>query len=243
MCATTSRSRAASPCVEATSTDLPLVDSACSTAATIAEKNGSATDSTTMPTAVSVPDRRDRAIASGVNFRSRIACWTLARVAIATRGSSLSTRDAVRRLTPATSATSRRMLLATASPLLCHRWHKHVRGLPSMARMNFGAKHYFGANLRSASGVEDRARQDVGRQGGVEGEMGDDGRRAGHRQPGKIRRLVGELGRVPCRIALSQPAQHLGRREAQPDQQRLAACRGQPSRAWPTMRPGRSAPR
>src|SRR5471030_1564309 len=41
--------------------------------------------------------------------------WTRLRVASATRGSSLSTREAVRRLTPAPSATSRKMLLPPIS--------------------------------------------------------------------------------------------------------------------------------
>ncbi len=70
-------------------------------------KNGSEMDSTTNPTAVSVPARRDRAIASGSNRRSSMAARTRCRVTDATRGSSFRTREAVRRLTPAAFATSR----------------------------------------------------------------------------------------------------------------------------------------
>ena len=106
MRSTTSRSLAASRRVLATSTDRPCGDSSCSTASITPAKNGSAIDSTTKPIAVSVPARSDRAIASGWKLRSLMASRTRCRVSGATRGSSFSTRDAVRRLTPAAFATS-----------------------------------------------------------------------------------------------------------------------------------------
>ena len=120
-----------------TSTDRPCRDISSSTASMTSAKNGSEMDSTTNPIVVSVPARRDRAIASGSNRRSSIAAWTRCRVTGATRGSSFRTREAVRRLTPAAFATSRslvgpltglllgRVLLGRVllERVLCHRWH------------------------------------------------------------------------------------------------------------------------
>ena len=106
----TSRSQAGSRRVLVTSTDRPCRDISSSTASMTSAKNGSEMDSTTNPIVVSVPARRDRAIASGSNRRSSIAAWTRCRVTGATRGSSFRTREAVRRLTPAAFATSRSLV-------------------------------------------------------------------------------------------------------------------------------------
>ena len=171
-----------------------------------------------MPTAVSVPARRERAIESGVYFRSRMACWTRARVSTATRGSSLSTRDAVRRLTPATAATSRRMLLVTTTPWV----------VPSMARFSLPPLCHRWQDCQEGSASRTARASTSGGRVASSARWGTSGGTHRRRQSCEVGGLIGELGRVPGGIALSEPAQHFGGLEAQPDEQRRAACSHQP---------------
>ncbi len=82
--------------------------------------------------------RRCRLAASGpsgpaCSCSSSITARTRARVSAATRGSSLRTREAVRRLTPAASATSRKRLLVTSRPPPRHVHAIDGKAMPSMA--------------------------------------------------------------------------------------------------------------
>src|SRR5258708_1592922 len=120
-------------------------------------KNGSEMDSTTNPTAVSVPARRDRAIASGSKRRSSMAARTRCRVTDATRGSSFRTREAVRRLTPAAFATSRSLVGPLAGRCLLGRFAidgiaRFCPVLPSMARQVQPDQGGFGRQAERGAG-------------------------------------------------------------------------------------------
>ena len=214
-------------------------------------------DSTTKPIAVSVPARSDRAISSGLKRKSSMASWTRWRVSAATRGSSLSTREAVRRLTPAAFATSS----SRADPLtgglpaggppgvswsvghrhlqLCHRWHilivaylaidgKDQRpSLPSMATLTGQVVKHRPDQRRSAG-----RRRGPGRSGRDRLGARSRPRQVGSADAGAVADVVVVAGQgAPGRGGASSPAAGAAR-----DQHGLG---GQPARDGGTRLAGR----
>src|SRR6266704_1712058 len=147
--------------------------------------------------------------------------WTRRRVTAATWGSSLSTRDAVRMLTPAACATSRRMLCPLTPPpssfaidgklqcvSLCHRWQV------------LGPRH----SQRRHDALHEHVRREIGSYRQMRNRRGG----GQTRQLRQVRTLVKQFGLVPYRPARAKPAHDLGGLQEQPDEKGYASSRHQP---------------